>query len=178
MGREIRRVPLDWEHPTRECPHSPWAGGCDHAKKNNGQCYKPLFDNDYHTAARKWIDAFDLWRQGEHPDQVDYCTYYWEWSSPPDEELHREHAWTPEEASAYQIYETVSEGTPVSPVFATLDSMVEWLVKEGYSPLAAKRFAESGWAPSMMMLNPGDGTHGVLANDIESLSLVPDEAAE
>jgi hypothetical protein len=176
MGREIRRVPPDWEHPTQECPH--WAGACDRAKKNGGRCCKPLYDNDYHSAAREWIEAFDLWRKGEHPDQVDYCTYYWEYSNPPDEELHRERVWTAEEATAYQIYETVSEGTPVSPVFTTLEAMIDWLVGQGYSRLAAERFAESGWAPSMMMFNPGDGTPGVFANDIESLSLRPDRSSD
>lgn len=151
MGREIRRVPPNWLHPTQECKHSPWAGGCDRAKANNGQCYIPLYDNDYQSAAREWIEAFDLWRAGTHPDQAEYCQYYWEYAGVPDESSYRARAWTPEEATAYQMYETVSEGTPVSPVFETLDALIAWLVSQGHSEHAARKFAETGWAPSMVM---------------------------
>lgn len=50
-----------------------------------------------------------------------------------------------------QIYETDSEGTPVSPVFASKDELAEWLVTEGgYSRQAADMFARDGWAPSFM----------------------------
>jgi len=34
MGREIRMVPPGWEHPRRDCPHSPWAGGCSESKRS------------------------------------------------------------------------------------------------------------------------------------------------
>lgn len=153
MGREIRRVPSDWQHP----------------KDDDGD-YKRLYDNDYHSAAREWIEAFDLWRKGEHPSQLESCKYYWEYSNPPDEESYRERVWTAEEATAYQIYETVSEGTPVSPIFLTLDDMVDWLVTQGYSRIAAERFAESGWAPSMVMYRSSEGVS--IANDIESHSLM------
>lgn len=172
MGREIRRVPLDWEHPTQECKHSPWAGGCDYAKAHGGQCYKPLYDDDYHSAAREWIESFDLWRKGEHPDQAEYCTYYWEYSSPPNEEDYRARAWTADEATAYQVYETVSEGTPVSPVFATLDALIAWLIQQGHSAHAARAFAESGWAPSIVMYCPNDDSPGSIAMGIDTFDLM------
>ena len=57
----------------------------------------------------------------------------------------------PPTGDGWQVWETVSEGSPVSPVFATRDELVAWLIGEGYTALAAERFAVGGWAPSMMI---------------------------
>ena len=144
MGREIRRVPADWEHP----------------RDKEGQ-YIPLHDKDYETAAQEWTALFLAWENGTAEDRKRGescgCRYLWEWQGPPDEETHRKRKWTAEEATHYQVYETVSEGTPVSPVFASLPDMVEWLVGEGFTWTAAERFAHDGWAPSFMMQQDKDG---------------------
>ena len=157
MGREIRRVPKDWEHPQHErCNH--WGGIESHGEPGDWwyqKCLKPLHDEDYETAAQEWIANFELWQQGKHPHQNDYCKYYWEYDSPPDEDLCRP-AWTENEAICYQIYETVSEGTPVSPVFESLESLSRWLVDQGYSEKAALSFAKSGWVPSAVF-SPATG---------------------
>ena len=63
--------------------------------------------------------------------------------------------WT-EEPTHYQMYETVSEGTPVSPVFASLDELVGWLIGQGHSRKAAEGFAKHGWAPSMEIVRKGN----------------------
>ena len=136
MGREIRRVPAGWQHPV------------DHAGR-----YKPMYDQAYADAAAEWWRNALLWSKGEHPDQLGNDVtkkylYYWEWSgNPPDEEYYRPAF--EGEPTHYQIYETVSEGTPVSPVFETKDELAAWLVTEGYSTRAAAAFAKDGWAPSM-----------------------------
>ncbi len=114
MGREIRRVPANWEHPKRKCPHSPWNGGCDESKKNGGLCYHPMFDEDFDIALKEWVDGYELWKKGEHPDQSD-CTYFKWCGAPPDPDFYH-HNWT--SAEWYQVYETVSEGCPVTPPFA------------------------------------------------------------
>jgi hypothetical protein len=150
MGREIRRVPPDWKHPTR----------------NNGSGLQPLFDKAYEPAAKEWAEACALWERGEHPDQLLYpdqsvsCKHWWEWDgNPPDKEYCRPD-WPAETITAYQVYETVSEGTPVSPVFATEEEMITWLAEVGAgmgiggtpAPLGregAERWVRSGgWAPS------------------------------
>jgi hypothetical protein len=59
----------------------------------------------------------------------------WESTPPPDGE-------------GWQLWETVSEGSPVSPVFATRDAFVDFLVDEGWSRDGAEHFADVGWAPS------------------------------
>src|SRR5271156_6251442 len=107
MGREIRKVPKDWQHPR-------WTA--DNTIRSNliGK-FQPLFDGDYDTVAQEWIANFALWQAGKHPHQEDY--YFWEYDSPPDRESYRERKWTEAEATHFVVYETVSEGTPVTPAF-------------------------------------------------------------
>jgi hypothetical protein len=154
MGREIRRVPADWRHPMEV--------------RNGREGYRPLFDQDYQSAALEWIANFDAWRSGTHENCAKHAKdypFYWEWNGgPPDKESYRDRAWTEEEATHFQIYETVSEGTPVSPVFATKEEMIEYLVQHGdfwdkqrgnggWSREAATAFVNAGSACSMMVNN-------------------------
>lgn len=172
MGREIRRVVPNWEHPRRPCEHSPWAGGCDDAKRNGGMCYRPLFDEDYENAANEWLAKNFAWERGEDPDRAKYEArtgerrYYWEWTDPPDRDYFRP-KWLPEEMTWFQMYETVSEGTPVTPPFATKAEIVDYLVKYGDSwdqnrgdggwlRENAESFVEHEWAPSAIGVITGD----------------------
>lgn len=145
MGREIRRVPKDWEHPRDDKGH-----------------YRRCFDEDYKTRAERWCKEFEQFRRGEHESQKGEhstsCAYLWEWDGgPPDEEYCRPAFKS--EPVCYQIYETVSEGTPTSPVFESKEGMVRWLVGEGHSQAAAEAFSDGGWAPSMMLqTGPGGST--------------------
>lgn len=139
MGREIRRVPPDWEHPLDDRGH-----------------YIPLYDGDLVERERGWVEEWQLWQEGKHPDQLSAPDYYKKYRSysqyegrSPDPESYRERQWAPEEATAYQIYETVSEGTPVSPVFKTLDAMETWLIGQGHKPEDARAFVKHGYVPSM-----------------------------
>lgn len=76
----------------------------------------------------------------------------------------------PPAGDGYQVWETVSEGSPISPVFATSEELVTWLTGEGYSRRAAEAFVEQGWVPSMVMINtPGEPVK--MFNDIESAGL-------
>lgn len=149
MGREIRSVTPDWEHP----------------KDDRGK-YIPMFNQDYKSAADGWIDSFKDWLEGKYPDQVSGLAkdgdYFWDWAgNPPDRESYRERSWTEKEATHFQMYETVSEGTPVSPVFATLQELAEYLIANGdfwdqkrgnggWSREAAEAFVKQGFAMSMM----------------------------
>lgn len=178
MGREIRRVPLGWEHPRQRCAHSPWAGGCDDAKLHGGQCFQPLYDKDFESAMKDWLHDLERWLTSEfaeyrakYPDSNydpeqpyrAYCEWY---GTAPDPEYYRP-VW--KEANAYQMYETVSEGTPVSPVFETPEGLVDYLVnhgdfwdqyrggKGGWSRENAEAFVGSGWAPSLMVIRSSEG---------------------
>ncbi len=88
--------------------------------------------------------------------------------APPTVRAARE-AWEQTEPPAgecYQVWETVSEGSPISPVFGDTETMVAWLIAEGYSEDAARAFGrDGGWVPSMMM------SGGQLYRDVESATL-------
>lgn len=54
----------------------------------------------------------------------------------------------------WQVWETVSEGSPVSPVFATPIGLEDWLVSVGgYERKAARAFVKGAWAPSGMAVD-------------------------
>jgi len=143
MGREIRKVPNGWKHPKDERGH-----------------YKPMYDEDYETAAKNWIAELLNWENGNDSNKGKYdMKYYWEWAGdPPDPEYYRPKFET--EPACYQMYETVSEGTPASLVYETLEDMQKWLVEQGHTEHAAKQFIKEGWCPSFIMSN----TCGVKAN--------------
>lgn len=144
MGRKIRRVPPNWEHP----------------KDDDGN-FQPLLDRGFDEALAEWLEGYELWKNGEHPDQTDkdgnkrdYEFWEW-WGSPPNPEYYRPD-WQ-EEPTHYQAYENVSEGTPISPPFATTDELITYLVEEGdywgnkWHPEAAASLVKHSYAPSMMM---------------------------
>lgn len=63
----------------------------------------------------------------------------------------------PPEGEGWQVWETVSEGSPVTPVFATADELIEHLCTIGtdwgrvWSREGAENFVKrSGWAPSFV----------------------------
>lgn len=85
MGREVRMVPVDWEHPR--------------TSKADGR-YLPL----------------------EHM---------------PD--------WSPEDRTHYQMYETCSEGTPISPVMETPEKLARWLADNRASSFARATCTYEQW---------------------------------
>lgn len=151
MGREIRMVPMGWEHPKD-------------AKGN----YKPMYDRVYAEHRQEWLDNQRAWDDGTHPSLIespglkeDY-PFFSDWDGgPPDREYYRD-AWT-EAANCFQMYETVSEGTPVTPVFETEDELVDYLVEVGtlwgkkHNRKSAEAFVKAGYAPSFLMFSNSDG---------------------
>lgn len=122
MGREIRKVPPNWEHP----------------KRDNGS-YQPMYDQSAGEQFEEWLDEFEAFKAKELEEACKeygydpsdpysaFCDYN---GGPPDHEYYRPN-WKPEEATWLQVYETVSEGTPVSPPFATPEELIEYLVENG-----------------------------------------------
>ena len=136
MGRECFRVPADWEHP----------------KKRDGS-YQPMhMDRSYAEEAADWMRQATLWAEGKHPDQHDKTWdvseygFYWEWNdNPPNPEYYRQREWTPEEATHYQMYETTSEGTPISPVMESPEKLARWLADNGASTFADQTASYDQW---------------------------------
>ena len=141
MGREIRRVPPNWKHPTDDLGR-----------------FIPLLDEDYETALRFWIENYQLWKAGKHPNQNKKYAYYWERDGgPPQPDGYRPKY--DNDPTWYQVYETVSEGTPLTPPFETKKALIDYLVNEGdfwdgrWCEAAAQRFVEREWAPSGAIVN-------------------------
>lgn len=107
MSRNVKRVPLDFDHPIDEA----WPGYLGHC--DDDEC------------------------DGDCPE----CLVV----DPPNGE-------------GWQLWEDTSEGSPMSPVFATGEELVAWMASEpcGFagshiSEAAARKFVFGpGWAPSMV----------------------------
>ena len=86
-------------------------------------------------------------------------------------------AWTPTappEGPGWQVWETVSEGSPISPVFGTKEELIAYLVETGYSQIAAEKFCDAGWVPSAMGQTRPDGSTDFRA-DIEAATFFKDK---
>lgn len=75
----------------------------------------------------------------------------------------------PPNGDCYQLWETVSEGSPVSPVFDTPERLARWLVENDDSVTRKTTYEQwlkficgDGWAPSGVMVN-GEYKSGVEA---------------
>jgi len=149
MGRELRRVPEGWTHPRNESGH-----------------YLPMYDESFQEAWNDWLAQYQSWLRGEAEYQKDtdertaeaFIAYH---GSCPDPEYFRP-GWTDEIRTHLQVYETVSEGTPISPVLATQDAVVEWWVTVGdnfngkLTQEQAKRWVDNEGSVSMVF-DPGVG---------------------
>lgn len=169
MGREIRRVPPNWEHPQRDPEHDKYRHGG----------YQPMYDERFEDRFDRWLSDFDRIRAGNLDDLERECyprglaDWLLDDGAPHDPAYYR--PWSDDEATWYQAWETVSEGTPVSPPFATQDELIDYLAKHGDfwdqkrgdtpSPRAAyeKFVKETGWAPSMVLVADGRIMTGVEA---------------
>jgi hypothetical protein len=137
--------------------------------------YQPMRNRPFAPAMREWYASWEAWERGERPDYCDDEASrklpFWEWDGPPPNPLYYRPDWKSEEMTWFQVYETVSEGTPVSPPFATEDELIQYLadngdfwdqlrVKEGrqsgpaaWGREAAERFVNKRWAPTGMLVN-------------------------
>lgn len=149
MGREIRRVPPDWQHPTNSRGHE-----------------RPLHDRTFDEAIQQYRKDKAEWdapgneTRREYEAKIGKACPFEDWGGdPPNPDYYRP-AWPEGSDTAWQIYETVSEGTPISPVFTTREALIEYLTTDGggmgiggvpmrLSRQAAERFVEAAWSPSM-----------------------------
>lgn len=184
MGREVRRVPPSWAHPQEE--------RFDPFRRVTETRYVPLYDRDAETAWAQWQAEYAKWLgnghdggefarvRAEHPDlnySADepyraFCSWH---GQPPDPSRHRP-KWPAGSATWWQVYETVSEGTPVTPPFATPEELVNYLATHGdfwdqrrraegrtsmpcgpWPREHAEAFVKRGWAPSVVVVTSPEG---------------------
>jgi hypothetical protein len=195
MGREIKRVPLDFEWPIGkiwegylnpfykdfcDCPfcggngysedarnlQDRWYGNADFKPEDRGSMsFKP--DNPY------IVTEAECKRLG-FETRCEYCKgegRIW----PNAETKQKYETWEPTEpppGEGYQMWETTSEGFPMSPVFKTPEVLARWLaeVKASLFGHQAATYEEwlsmikgSGWAPSAACIDERGLISGVSA---------------
>lgn len=158
MSREVRRVPATWEHPTRD----------------SGR-YKPLYDGDFAKRAREWMDEAIAWDAGTHRNAAEYKTeypYFWQWEGMPPNEEDYMPSWPDAERTHYMMYETTSEGTPISPALESPELLARWLADHGANSFGSSTatyeqwlgVCRGGWAPSAVIVD------GRFMSGVEALS--------
>ena len=65
------------------------------------------------------------------------------------------------EATMWQMYETTSEGTPISPPCESPRALARWLVEHGATTFASKTASESDW---LAMIEGSGATVGFVMN--------------
>lgn len=101
MSRELKRVPISFEAPLKQV----WKGYVNPYYVKCPDCTTDL--NPFTGETCPTCNG-----SGIHPDFKKRCEA-WEPTEPPRGE-------------GYQLWETVSEGSPISPVFLTLEQLCEW----------------------------------------------------
>lgn len=160
MGREVRRVPADWEHPQEDNPYTGRRG------------YKPMHGRDWASEAAEWDAERERWERGERPsyasDEAADLPYD-QWSGPRPYSGDYMPNWTEAERTHLMMYEDTSEGTPISPAFKTPEELAQWLADSGASAFGSStasyeawlNIARGGWAPSMVI------SSGVMMSGVE-----------
>lgn len=170
MGREVRRVPPDWQHPKDE----------DTGRYIPLHAPRPLTElRDEYVA---WFANWEQWQRGEHPEQRDYAATgtFTDWDGGPPNPDDYMPPWEETERTHYQMYENTSEGTPISPVFATPEELARWLADTGASSFGSMtatyeqwlRVCRGGYAPSLVTDANGlrSGVEGAKAPPVEPTS--------
>lgn len=115
MEREVRKVPANWTHP-----------------KN-----KALSGGSFENEAEDWDVQKIAWNAGiyfnkrtgklkrKDPSVESLSFENWHGSRPKEEDYMPN--WPISERTHYQLYETTTLGTPLSPPMPTIDSLARWL---------------------------------------------------
>jgi len=135
MGREVHRVPVDFDWPTNKI----WPGFCYRTPDCGIESCPDAEDTEVPWSVED-LCAFHraLWDCDEYPELA------------------------PPTGTGWQVWETVSEGSPISPVFPDREGLIGWLMSPAYSwgvsqPLTraqAENFTADGWAPTFIFSAP------------------------
>lgn len=212
MSREVRRVPLDWQHPTEPNPY--WRDQA--ARRLRRAAPESLLHarevrfiglmDDYPGAVKDWEErGAELAARTGHTwsFNVEYHLTCWQKELNAAPEVHPFYVWDevddaevpvtvrdedhlhklllakhdgerpnpnhhmpvfalPEAELGWCLYETVSEGTPVTPVFATADALIDHLATVGQDwdqrPLrreSAEQIVRTGFTFGSMVVSGG-----------------------
>lgn len=167
MGREVRMVPANWEHPKHYNHH------------RGEEVYKPLLASPYSESFRswreddmpEWLAHYDQWQNGmvwdwgtnsfkpidwdkfRSEDRTTHIKTYEDYAgvcpSSPDPNDHMPD-WPDEERTHFMMYEDTSEGTPISPAFATPEELARWLADNEASAFAGETATYDQWLKTII----------------------------
>lgn len=131
MSREVRMVPKDWQHPME---------GGRYVPKYEGSSYK--------AELAEWNEQNAKWSQGIFPSYVkdEYKSWsYSEYDGDQPKSKNYMPDWPAEEKTHFMMYETTSEGTPISPAFETAEELARWLANSGASSFGSNTATYEQW---------------------------------
>jgi hypothetical protein len=157
-------VPKDWSHP-----------------KDGSGGYIPLLSSSYEEAKEEWDESEKMWNDGFRKCYVsdgwvkkyDDMTYsYEEWAGGEPLEEQYMPSFNDGNNTYLMMYETCSEGTPISPAFKTPEELARWLTDNNASAFGSVTAtyeqwlatAKSGFAASGVAVG-GKLISGVAYND-------------
>jgi hypothetical protein len=171
MGREVRKVPASWKHP-----------------KNAHGNYTPLLEGPFSKTLEKWKIGKIKWAEKLREDikgnwipineKLKSETYEsWAGEEPNPEDFMPE--WPAELCTHYLLYETCTEGTPISPVMTSPEELAQWLVDNEASAFADMTatyeqwlaVCKGSWAPSAVLMN-GEIKPGVTLGSLPAEKIV------
>lgn len=137
-SRQVRKVPANWQHP----------------KKPDGS-YIPLFEGyrwniDYTSWVidrERYKTEWMLKNKEQEPSKSasDCMTCFIAEYGPEPKSCDYMPAWSPEEQTHLMMYETTSEGTPISPAFLTDVELAVWLFENKATTFADQTNTYEGW---------------------------------
>lgn len=158
MGREVRRVPANWQHP-----------------KNEKDTYIPLLGRSFASDDAEWSEEYAEWQRGmrrnykaDGPkyvartgDELGMRFTEWHGRRPnPDDYMPD---WPEAERTHWQMYEDTSEGTPISPVMDSPEALARWLADSGASAFAEMTATYEQWLGT---INRGWACSGVMTGGV------------
>jgi hypothetical protein len=137
MGREVRHVPPNWQHP----------------KDSRGH-YIPMHGRSFYKTLTEWEEGSAKWSEGLRknyatgewvPKPVGLTDTFVEWSGPRPDASHYMPNWPESERTHIQMYEDCTEGTPISPVMDTPEHLARWLADNGASAFGDDTARYEAW---------------------------------
>lgn len=163
MSREVRRVPADWVHPYY------FLEGNAKRVQQSTIALKPLHSGNVAKLQASWDEGKAKWEQGLCSDWKggwkargpDEDGTWEDWDGKRPEATDYMPQWPTEQCTHLQMYETCSEGTPISPVMETPEILARWLADNGASAFGGMTASYEGW---LATINSDCGSFGMIIN--------------
>lgn len=124
MGRELKRVPMDFDYPLKTV----WKGYEPYHSKDKIEYWKDFKGESICSECdRVYNDC---------SESKPYCIYH-----PNNKRIWK---YEPPEGDGFQLWETTTEGSPISPVFKSLEELCEWCA-DNYTTFAHFKATKEEW---------------------------------